>query len=109
MRLWIASLLLLVFACQALPVATFGKSLLKAKYAVSDDLDGDTDEDSDSIPEGGKLKKQSPVFGDDYVGFSRVSSERVSLQAAQQITLHRPDHLPVIYAGEVLTPPPNCC
>ena len=110
MRLWIATILLFVFAFQALPLAVFGKALTKVQLSIADDDVGDGDNDSsgpdtDAI----KLKKQAGVVGDDLIHHSIDASALCGLQASRLLFLHRADHLPVIYAGEVATPPPNCC
>ena len=107
MRLWIAAFLLFLFACQALPVAALSKSVVKTQLSLADDA-GD-DEDGNSMPEDGKAKKKSPLPDEDYIRFSDEASLLCSFQAARQIILHRPDHLPVLYAGEVTSPPPDRC
>jgi hypothetical protein len=110
MRLWIATILLFVFACQALPLAVFGTALSKVQLSIIDDdaADGDGDgstPDTDAI----KLKKQSALVEDDLIHHSAEASALCAIQAAQLLFLHRADHLPVIYAGEVTTPPPDHC
>ena len=106
MRIWIAAFLLFLFACQALPVANLGKSWVKTQLSATDGAD---DEDGGSGPESGKVKKQSPLLDEDYDHAYAEASVLCSVQATRQIALHRPDHLPVLYAGEVLTPPPDRC
>src|SRR6478672_3060766 len=102
MRVWIAALLLCLFAFQALPVREVGNALTKAKISLSDNLDDDGKDAGDDF----KVKKEVSI-DKECTSLTDFQSIHLSEQCAQQITLHRPDHLPVLYAGEVLTPPPN--
>jgi hypothetical protein len=105
MRILIAFFLLALFSFQALPVRDLGKIWTKAKVCMVDDCNEDEGCDA---PEGSKVKKDTSVFKE-YTTPPSAGADRLAIQAAQQIMLHRPDHLPVLYAGEVLTPPPNHC
>lgn len=108
MRIWIAALLLLVFACQALPLTTvMGKQLAKVQLSVADT--DDSGDDTDNLIPDGKLKKQSPLLEEDYAGRIAGAALLHAAGAAQLLRLHRTDHLPVLYKGEVTTPPPDCC
>src|SRR4051812_2743925 len=104
MRLWIANILLFVFACQALPLAVIGKALTKEQLSVADDDGGDGDNDSPTPDtDAVKLKKQTGFLEGDYTTHSTSVSGLCTVQAVRQLFLHRADHLPVIYAGEVAT------
>ncbi len=106
MRLWIAAFFLFFFSCQALPVAALGKALAKTQISLTDD-DVDDGDDGDSSPsDGAKQKKSTPVLGD-FLHCAADLSMMTAEQAAQLLFLHRADHLPVIYAGEVASPPPD--
>jgi hypothetical protein len=108
MRLWIAAFLLFLFACQTLPVAVLGKALAKAQVSVIDD-DMNDDEGGNPAGDAMKLKKQSPVLEEDYLHHHGDAAILYGIQAARLLFLHRADHLPIRYAGEVTTPPPDCC
>ena len=77
----------------------------KAKVSMIDDCNEDEGCDA---PEGGKVKKDNSVYKE-FTTPPSANTDLLAVQTAQQILLHRPDHLPVLYAGEVLTPPPNRC
>lgn len=77
------------------------------QLSVADDL-GD-EEDSKPIPEDSKVKKESSVPDEALIHFYGDASLLCSAQAARVMAIHRPDHLPLLYAGEVTSPPPDCC
>lgn len=107
MRLWIAAIFLFLFACQALPVAALGKALAKAQISV-EDADAVDDEGDNPASDSVKLKKGAPVL-EDFTHGSAGAAMFVSTQAEQLLFLHRADHLPVLYPGEITTPPPDFC
>jgi hypothetical protein len=109
MRLWIAAFLLCLFAYQTLPLAALGKAIAKTQIADVDDDDIDADDDGQPANGATKAKKQSPQLEEDYLHHYEGISGLYSMQAAQALLLHHADHLPDLYAGEVATPPPNCC
>ena len=103
MRIWIAVFLLSLFSLQALPVKEMGKILVKAKMSMEDKAD-----DDENVGEGSKAKKEESAFKA-YISPVSYSAELLSAKSEEQIVLHTADHLPVLYKGEVLTPPPNHC
>lgn len=109
MRLWIAAFLLCLFAYQTLPVAALGKALAKTQMAAVDDDGMDGDDDGQPVGGATKAKKQSPQLEEDYLHHYEGFSALYGIDAERALLLHRADHLPTLYAGEVATPPPNCC
>lgn len=109
MRLWIATLLLAMFAFQTLPLAALGKAFAKAQWAFADDDDTADDEGDSATDSAVKLKKSVSVLEEDFLAYGAVASAFCSVQASRALFLHRADHLPELYAGEVATPPPNRC
>lgn len=105
MRLWIAAFFLLLFACQALPVAALGKHWVKTQ--ISDNGDAGDEDSNNPIPEDSKVKKSSSSVDEAFLWIDGQASKACSAQAHRLITLHRPDHLPVLYTGEVSSPPPD--
>ena len=107
MRLWIAAIFLFLFACQALPVAALGKALAKSQVSLEDANSAD-DEGDNAAPDGIKLKKGALAM-EDFVHNGTDASLFFTVQAKRMLFLHRADHLPVFYPGEVTTPPPDFC
>jgi hypothetical protein len=102
MRLCIALFLLTIFSFQALPVRDLSKIWAKAS------LTNNCDEDELGDSHGGIKIKKSKATPHDYIPGDAQCTAIVAVKTAEQLLLHRADHLPVMYAGEVLTPPPNC-
>jgi hypothetical protein len=110
MRSWIAAILFLVFAFQAMPVMAVAKVLAKAHTTLSGSGDAADDEDGgNALPEDGKLKKQADTFGDAFLSVPPSDLTARPLEAVQQHLLQYRQQLPILYAGEVDTPPPDHC
>jgi hypothetical protein len=109
MRNCIAIFLLVLFACQALPLAVMGKSVAKLQQAIADTDDAPDEDGDNSPPDASKLKKQSPLLEEDLLHHGTEVSVFCAIQASQILLLHRADHLPILYAGEVTSPPPDRC
>lgn len=107
MRLWIAAFFLHLFACQALPVAALGKHCVKMQLSGDNDDCGDED-DGGTAAEDSKSKKESPVFKEEFYRYATIASGLSYPSLSLVVTsLHRSDNLPVRYAGEVTSPPPD--
>lgn len=84
-----------------------GKSVAKLQQMVADSDDLPDEEDSSSNTDAAKLKKSPPMLEEDYLHDPCAMAMRCSLRAAQALLLHRADHLPILFKGEVTTPPPD--
>ncbi|MBS1644045.1 MAG: hypothetical protein JST36_03335 [Bacteroidetes bacterium] len=102
MKLRLYSLfVLLVFACQALPIATFGKLCLKQKTTVASSTASILD---DLPPDEVKVKKH------DFRRLSHHDSDEMLAIAAKmdsQIRQHSAERLPKDCFIEIDSPPPN--
>ncbi len=109
MRLWIASLLLALFAFQALPVVAMGKAFAKTQWELADDDAPADDDEGDGASDSVKVKKKEvAIIEVDFLPHSHAV-DFCSVQATRALFMHRADHLPPLYASEVATPPPNHC
>lgn len=106
MRLWIAVFLLTIFSAQALPVLAVGKAFVKAQMSVTEE-DAD-DGGNGGVPSNVKIKKQSPLM-EDFLHNAAEASIYYTAGSDRILRLHDAAHLPVLFAGEVTTPPPDRC
>jgi len=100
MKQLLASIFLIIFSFQVLPVKELGKLLFK--NTMTEEVH-ESDCDADDAPI--KLKKDSDFFK---LSEIEISAQTIYLNKKISTALHKSEWLPKHHVPDIFAPPPNC-